>query len=538
MSGAVVRPLISRLQSVLPWGLAVLSGGLMAGAFAPLNEAQLAWCALVPLLIAVARAPAERRFALGFTSGAVFWLFSLFWLTRVTVAGWIGLSLYCAAYAGIFGWIIGARMATTDVLRFLPNLGTMAWASLAWVGLEFIRCRFATGFPWNPLGLTQYENLPLIQYAAWGGVYLLSALIVWVNVAFALTILRYVRMRGRWGRRPHLEVFAGVFLLVLAFAAGWRAAGRTPRGDVLLRAAVIQPDIPQDEKWDEAKIDLIYRRLRELSDSAIATQPDLLIWPETALPDDVRYSPSSYRIVSMIVTQGVPLLAGSMDSEWPEGGAGGIYYNSSFLFDVDGAIVGEYRKQHLVPFGEYVPFRRVLPFMKAMTPIQESFDGGTTGTVLQLERPRVDFGVLICFEDAVPSLARETVRNGARLIINQTNDAWFDPWWAQWQHMAHSVFRAVENGVPVIRAANSGVSCFIDRRGRVLDVLEEGGRVRFPGFRTSAVEVPMEPFAPTFYTRHGDVFAWSGVWVLVLGVVQTWRARRSTMEGKTSSSSS
>jgi apolipoprotein N-acyltransferase len=125
----------------------------------------------------------------------------------------------------------------------------------------------------------------------------------------------------------------------------------------------------------------------------------------------------------------------------------------------------------------------------------------------------------------VAGLARESVRNGARLIVNQTNDAWFDPWWAQWQHMAQSVLRAVETGVPVIRCANSGVSCFIDRSGRVLDVLEEGGKVRFPGFRTSEVQVPMGPFEPTFYTRHGDVFAITCALVAALAGLAAWRAR-------------
>jgi len=322
-----------------------------------------------------------------------------------------------------------------------------------------------------------------------------------------VTLIRYIECRGRWGRRPHPELLIGFALLAGAFALGWQAWGRPAPPGHVLRAAVVQTDIPQDEKWDRAKIELIYGRLRELTSGALLTAPHLVIWPETALPDDVRFSPASYDLVADLATNGVPLLVGSMDTDDQPGAREPTYYNSTFLFDADGSIIGEYRKRHLVPFGEYVPLRNLLPFLKAMTPIQASFTGGHTSTVLRLPGAPVPFGALICFEDTVAALAREAVHNGARLLINQTNDAWFDPWWAQWQHMTHSILRAVENGVPVIRCANSGVSCFIDARGRVVHRLDRHGQVRFPGFTTGEVAVPGEAFQPTFYTRHGDVFA-------------------------------
>lgn len=513
-----------RIKRVLPWILALTSGLLLAASFAPVNKGELAWCALVPLLVAVRFVEPRRLFLLGWAAGAAFWLVSIFWLTRVTAFGWFGLSLYCAAYTGLFTWLLGLRIQRAGVSTLARNLLTMLLACAAWAGLEYLRAVIATGFPWNLLGLSQYSNLPAIQFAAWGGAYLVSALVVWVNAGMALTVLRYIETRGKWGRRPHLELIAGFMLLAVAFAAGWQLAGRRAVGEVRLRAAVIQTAIPQDEKWDAAKVKLIYQRLWELTSTALATEPHLVIWPETALPDEVRSSPPSYDLVFALATNGVPLLVGSMDADWPDAGEP-HYYNSSFLFDADGSIVAEYRKRHLVPFGEYVPLRRALPFMKAMTPIEASFDGGRTSTVFQLAAPPVAFSALICFEDAVAGLARESVRNGARLIVNQTNDAWFDPWWAQWQHMAQSVLRAVENGVPVIRCANSGVSCFIDRSGRVLDVLEEGGQVRFPGFRTSELLVPMGPFEPTFYTRHGDVFAITCALVTLLAGIAAWRAR-------------
>jgi apolipoprotein N-acyltransferase len=520
---SVLRP----LSSLFPWLLAGASGLLLAAVFAPFNQHDATWFALVPLLVALKFVPARRLFLLGFSAGAACWLVSLFWLTRVTAFGWFGLSLYCALYLGVFAWLVGLRIQRVGTLTVRNNLGTMALAATGWGGLEYLRSILATGFPWNPLAASQHHNVAVLQVCAWGGAYALSALIVWVNAGVALTFLRYIECRGRWGRRPHAELIFGFLLLTGAFMLGWSAWGRAAPPGPVLRAAVVQTDIPQDEKWDRAKIELIYRRLRELTRGAVLTAPHLVIWPETALPDDVRSSPASYDLVYQLATSGVPLLVGSMDSVWPDAGPP-TYYNCSFLFDGDGAIVGEYRKRHLVPFGEYVPLRHVLPFLKAMTPIEASFTGGHTSTVFRLPGSELPFGALICFEDTVASLAREAVQNGARLLINQTNDAWFDPWWAQWQHMAHSILRAVENGVPVIRCANSGVSCFIDARGRVVEVLERDGQVRFPGYVTGELALPGPEFQPTFYTRHGDLFARTCVLVVLLAAWSALRHRRAT----------
>ena len=512
------------LRATFPWLLCVASGGLLAAGFAPFDQAEVAWFAVAPLIVALRFVPPRRLFLAGLAAGAFGWLVSLFWLTRVTGLGWFGLALYCALYTGAFAWIVGRRLQRVGVLTFSGNLGTMALAAAAWAGLEWVRAHLATGFAWNPLGVSQHGNLAILQLARWGGVYLLSALLVWLSAGVALTILRYVECRGRWGRRPHPELLIGFLVPAAGFAAGWLAWSRPEVPGRPLRAAVVQTAIPQDEKWDRAKIELIYRRLTELTSGAVMSAPQLVIWPETALPDDVRSSPASYDVVSRLASNGVPLLVGSMDTDWPDAGKP-VYFNSSFLFNADGMIEGEYRKRHLVIFGEYVPLRNALPFLKAMTPIEESFTAGSTSTVFQLAGGEVPFSALICFEDTVSDLARESVRNGARLLVNQTNDAWFDPWWGQWQHMAHSILRAVENGVPVIRCANTGVSCFIDARGRVVEALTRDGQVNFPGFSTGELSIPGPGFRPTFYTRHGDVFALTCLFVSALGAVALWRDR-------------
>jgi apolipoprotein N-acyltransferase len=486
---------------------AALSGGLLSASFAPLEAAEAAWIALVPLLIAARFAESTRAaFRLGFLGGSVFWLTSIWWLSRVTYVGWITLSLYCALYIGAYSAAAHVWLSRFGHERAGANVGFMLFSACAWVGLEWVRSTFATGFAWNALGVSQYRNIALLQGAAWGGAYAVSALIVWVNGGIAVTAMRYIRRGGHWGRRPHIEVMLALLILALAFYGGARRARGLQDGPTVLHVGIVQPAIPQDDKWDEDTVDVIYERLDQLTRAALRAGPlDLVIWPETALPDDVRYSQASYDLVYSLCALGTPILVGSMDSEWPEDGRP-VFYNSSFLFDAEGRVVDVYEKQHLVLFGEYVPFQRALPFLRAMTPIHESFTAGTNSVVFRLDHPPASFSVLICFEDTVAKLAGRAVRAGARLLVNQTNDAWFDPSSASRQHMAQCVMRVAETGVPAVRAANTGVSCYIDRRGVVVTRLEDEKRgTVFPGFTTAAVRLAPDNMPLTFYTRHGDV---------------------------------
>jgi len=261
------------------------------------------------------------------------------------------------------------------------------------------------------------------------------------------------------------------------------------------------------DKWTPEMVDTIYGRLRDLTRCALTNdRPDLVIWPETAVPDDVRSSQASYDVVYGLVSNAAPILLGSTDTLYPDN-AKPLYFNSAFLFNTNGAIAAVYDKQHLVAFGEYIPLRKEFPPVGWLTPIEDSFTPGTNSVVFRLERPAVSFSSLICFEDTVAEIARGFVRHGARLLVNQSNDAWFDPSAMSRQHLLHSILRAVENRVPVLRSCNTGVSCCIDRFGRVYDVAADAqGRVAGPGFRTSAVMVPADAAPETFFTRHGDWF--------------------------------
>ncbi|MFH0880515.1 MAG: apolipoprotein N-acyltransferase [Lentisphaerota bacterium] len=389
-----------RKKSGLAWVAAVASGLLMAASFPPLEWSGAAWVSLVPLIVALSGLSVRRQILLGWLAGTVCWVSSINWLCHVTVGGLIGLSVYCGLYFGLFAMVTGWLLKRTAKGSVLENLALMFFIPALWTGFELVRSHLITGFPWNLLGVTQVWNILLIQHASWGGVYAISFAIVWVNTSLALTLMRYLDPARR-RRGFHMELAAGLLLVVVLLVSGQRMLQEPAPASVALRTALIQTGIPQDDKWDREKIEMIYGRLWDLTRTALhAGKSDLIIWPETSLPDDVRSSESSYDLVYSLVTNGTPILAGSMDTEWLDEGDP-RYFNSSFLFDVNGQILEVYDKRHLVLFGEYLPFGGKIPWINAFTPIEASFSSGTTSTVFHLENPNVAFSVLICFEDAV-----------------------------------------------------------------------------------------------------------------------------------------
>ncbi|MDO9542064.1 MAG: apolipoprotein N-acyltransferase [Kiritimatiellia bacterium] len=568
---------------------ASLAGILLFCSFPPLEYSSLAWIALIPLIYLCFCSQPGRSFLYGLSAGAVFWLASIFWLTRVSFIGWFLISLYCACYFACFAlvvswWFANRRFQSArleakplagkgrGILRDLPVLfGVPA----LWVGFEYGRAQFLTGFPWNLLGVSQYSCIALIQCAQWGGVYLVSYLIVMGNTAFALLIYNRREKIIRTG--PVLASFLLIVFLVLEYGQ-WRL-GRPLEQLETIRTAAVQLNVPQQYKWSEDWAMDIYRRLKKSAAMVCkSAPPDLMVWPETALPDFVRYGELSREAANETLRHGIPLLIGSMDYEILPGKTN--YFNSSFLFlpsfaspafvakgfttaeeakpcpDAESgqggmallarsdaserasegsakiprglpqeASQGEqepqvYEKRHLVAFGEYVPCARFLPFLRSIADVEEDFTPGTKNVVFRLNNNRRLFSVLICFEDTLPYLARECVRAGARLLINQTNDAWFDPYWASRQHMTHCVFRCVENRVACLRATNTGLTCYIDRLGVIRSSLAPLGREPRepcseaqrilqgePQIMRSAAEFSPENMPLTFYTRHGDLFA-------------------------------
>ena len=481
-----------------------LSAWLLQAVFAPWEWTGCAWVALVPLLAMARLAPGRLTLKMGFVAGLLFWLLSIRWLTQVTILGWIGLSAYCALY-------------------FLPPLhvanrwrggggGFALVVAAAWSGSEFIRGWVGTGFPWNPLGAGVSPWLPGIQLAEIGGVWLVSGLVVAVN---ALLTWALVEQRNR------RALVLGAAVVAAALGWGHWRVHHLPPATRSLRVALVQPSIPQDKKWVAAKIRMIYERLTTLTRQAQGDPlVELVIWPETALPDDVRNREDSYNVVWNLCTNGTPILTGALDTALRDDGTE-QYFNSVFLFDTDGRIVGEYDKRHLVLGGEIIPLERWLPdrLMLALG-LPTSITAGDSGAVFPTGPQRVPLAPLVCFEDILPYLARNDVRAGARALVNVTNDAWFDDVIAPRQHMRNAVLRAVENRVPLIRAANTGVSCVIEPTGAVSAMLTDGaGDTAAAGVLWATVAVPDPAMPLTCYARFGDMYAFAcvaatGLWLL------------------------
>lgn len=460
--------------------LSFFSGLILAFSFFNFNLWLFAWFGFVPLFLALRNKSKKQAFLLSYLTGVIFWLGTLYWLVHVTPVGMIVLVLYLALYFGIFGLVISSPyiLSTNYYLLSIPS---------SWVILEYIRSHLLTGFPWAKLAYSQYLNLPVIQIADITGAWGVSFLIVMVNAAVYSAISR---------RKIHLlPLFCLLAVLLYGYSSLYRiaqAAGRTT-----LRLSVIQPNIPQALKWDPSARGFIKDKYFALTEEAARDNPDLIIWPEAALPVILEEEPEFFEDTKSFARKiNIPLLLGSATAR------GGDYYNSALLVSAQGSVSGRYDKLHLVPFGEYIPLRSALPFLETIVPIGD-FSRGREYTILKIQNT---FGVLICFEDVFPELARGFARHGAEFLVNITNDGWFGRTSAPYQHFSASVFRAVENRLPIVRSANTGVSGFIASDGRVLSLLGDGaGRNIFiQGHKTQQIGVLRQK--PSLYTVYGDIF--------------------------------
>ncbi|MGH7472924.1 MAG: apolipoprotein N-acyltransferase [Candidatus Methylomirabilales bacterium] len=508
-------------ESPLAWrvmvsrgGLAALSGVLLALSFPRFDLAPLAFVALIPLLVGLDGVPALQGTYLGIIAGAVFSLMSIPWVVHtmtaygglplpVGVLLLVVLSLYLALYVGVFAFGV-TRLSPEDGLGYLVGAATL------WVGLEYLRTFLLTGFPWNLLGYTQYRSLSIIQIASITGVYGVSFLLVLVNAAVALACL-HVRRSARQALMPVLGV--GVLLIgTVVFGMGRRVSAEIPRREI--RVSVVQGNIEQGIKWDPefaGRTIAVYDRLTRRADRG----SDLIVWPETAVPFFLREGgPLTRRVLDLAMEVQAPLLVGSPDRV---SDASPRYYNSAFLISPAGEIVQKYDKMHLVPFGEYVPLSSLLFFVHKMAAGIGDFSAGEAFTVF--ETPKGRFGVLICFETIFPDQVRRYVLAGADFLVNITNDAWFGDSAAPYQHLSMAALRAVENGVYLVRAANTGISALVAPSGQILE--------RSDLFVEAVLSATMAPRSGgTFYTRRGDLFAWGSVLISLFLLASRRRTRR------------
>lgn len=499
--------------------LALLSGALLAVSFPQPGIAAVAWVALVPLLAATAGVKKERGvFKLGLAAGLAAYAGILYWLNIVltsygnlhwSLSGLLYLALagYLALYPALVVWL--SRRAEGR------GVGLLISFPLLWVAGEFIRSFLLTGFPWANLGYSQFRTLPLIQICDITGVYGVSFLVAFANV-LVYRILGSLRRKGA----PYPVRGFLVLLLLLGGSLwyGFHALNRPETGS-LQRVLLVQGNIPQDVKWNPAFQESTVATYERLSRKGCRTAGTLVVWPESALPFYLQGEPRyAARVKSLARELESCLVTGSPAVE--REGEFVRYLNSAFLITPRGEVAGRSDKLHLVPFGEYVPLKTLFPFVNKMVAGIGDFSPGKSAVPLETGAGKI--GVLVCFEGIFPEVARAYVQAGAGMLVNITNDAWFGKSSAPYQHLSMTVFRAVENRVPLVRAANTGISSVVDSKGHI--------RGMTPLFEEATLGAEVRHGAGgSFYSRHGDRFAvicLAGSAVIALLSLRRKRARR------------
>ncbi len=482
-------------------GLAILSACCLILIFPAFDFELLAWIAFIPLFVAIQQQDVKNTFWLGWISGVVSGLGTLYWVT-ITMVRYGGLPFwlsvltllilvaYLALYMGVF----------TVLLQFLQRytaIPLIVTAPVLWVGLEYLRSFFVIGFPWNSLGYSQYLTPFVTQFADMTGVYGISFLIVLVNAGLYAILLTSspssVKRRTALAIGCCVGLGVGYSLFVLPPSDADGSADT-------IRVAVVQGNIDQGIKWNYKYRQKIFDTYIHLSEETLDESPDLIVWPETAVPFVLNYDPAfRNRMVEFVRRVKTFVLFGDIDfSPVPDKPQQYNSLNSAFLLSPDGNLVGKYDKIHLVPFGEYVPFEDILSFVERITTAIGKVIPGDTPVVMP--HPKAPISTIICFEAIFPNLVRKFVDRGAKLLVIITNDAWFDRSSASYQHFAMVTFRAIENRTAIARAANTGISGFIDPYGRIVqqsDLFIEQTLVQSLPLRTTT----------TWYTRYGDVFA-------------------------------
>jgi apolipoprotein N-acyltransferase len=502
-------------KNILTYGPALLSGLLLVLCFPTFDLYPLAWVAFVPLAVSLWDKKPKEAFLCGLLTGVVYFFGTLYWIYHsITYYGSIPfvaslalvfiLSLYLGLYPGLFALLFSVKIRAT-------RLPAVLLVPVFWVTLEFIRSYALTGFPWSSIGYSQYRFLYGIQFADVTGIYGVSFFVMAVNGAIAdLFIVKKRRAEMPLFPMFHTLIGYAVFFLSLltVFSYGyWRVHQHRPGSP--LRVGIVQGNIEQDRKWNPAYQDEVIKTYRELTEKIAASSPSLVIWPETALPFYFEYDKTrSGDLVAFQRQLNAYLLFGSvLVKSPPADGKPALLTNSSVLLDKEGNISYIYDKIHLVPFGEYVPLRSILFFVDRLAAGIGDYESGDKA--IKANTGLGSFGTFICYEIIFPGLVRKFYSRDGDFIVTITNDAWFGKTAGPYQHFSMAVFRAIENRKPVLRAANTGVSGYIDSNGRIIRATPIFER------RAETVDI-MTDQSRSFYSRYGDIFSYLCIVVTLL----------------------
>ncbi|HMW88296.1 MAG TPA: apolipoprotein N-acyltransferase [Nitrospira sp.] len=444
-------------DGITPIALALLSAALLVVSLPSPDIGWLGWGALVPILLAIQGLSPGRAAALGLLTGVLASFGMYGWLFEVPsfdLRHAVLLALYVGAYPAIWA------SATSWALR--RDIPLLLCAPVLWLLIDYLRGH--AGFlalPWGTLAQTQHRNLALLQTASMIGEHGVTFLVALGNAALAALCLRRER------------TYATVALLILVTAHAWGATELfSPASGRSIRVAALQPNIQVGDRTTEAGREANLARLERLTREAASARPDLIVWPESAIPGDVSDPALLHRLQQLSSDTAVPLILGAAEVEKFATGdnlltIGRRLFNTAHLFQPSGATSPPYRKRMLVPFAEYVPQADVIPWPEWLAPRVTELTAGDSGQLFTIA-PQMSVAALICWENLFSHLARESVNGGAQLLVQLTNDVWFGPTAAPRQHNLMSVMRAVENRVPVVIASNAGPSQLIDGYGRVV----------------------------------------------------------------------
>jgi len=485
-----------------------------------------AWLSPGLLLLGLEGLPPRRAFRTGFVAALAAHAAIFHWIYVVTVVyghappvvgviGPLGLGAYMAAFTALFA------LGMAWLARW--NAVTPWSAALLWAALDHLRSFALTGLPWATLGYAQHLNDALRPWTAFTGVYGLSFLSVLGGAALA-----FGARDLRAGRRPTWGTGLALGTVVAAHVFGFVIGrGVAPDPGSSVRLAVLQGNIEQGVKWDPAWAERTLGIYEELSRRAAAEGAELVIWPETAVPGVLEADPEQReRLWDLARETGASFVLGVVGIDASRPGRRPLFFDSALVLEADRGFTERYDKSHLVPFGEYLPFAELLEGLRAVASgiASEGVTPGPAPRAVQISVPEagpLTVGVPICYELIFPDLVRRFVRDGAEVLFGITNDAWYGRTGAPYQFLAITALRSAETRVWTARAANTGVSAIIDAGGRVR------ARTRIFERDLLVYDVPLRPgpAGGSFYTRHGDVFAW-GCWLgsLLLFAAARFRA--------------
>ena len=490
-----------------------MSSFLLIISFPKFDVEIVVWFSLVPIFLAVKDVSHRLYWFLFYLFGIVSYIGVSFWLNVLesfTPIDFLLLGIYLGFYFSLYGLMMSFISKRTQI-------SSVFVAPPIWVSMEYLRSH--AGFlalPWGLLGHSQYLNLPIIQIASVTGVYGISFMIVMVNAALS-EVMWNLKERNTVSAIPknlykHVPVVMAFLFIGVSILYGYVTLAKPPGKDKVT-VTVIQGNIPQGIKWDPAyrkyTIDK-YARLTLDAHSSFEGKTSLIAWPESTIPGSLKSDMFFLQAIDNIVNKiNTNLLIGS--AQRPKMGSREFrrqnWFNSAFLFSPKGVIEEQYDKIHLLPFGEYLPYRDKFPWPERIASKADYFIPGNKHTIFNLDGAK--FSVLICWESLFPELARESVKEGAQFLVNMSNEAWFGETAAPYQFLSMNVFRAVENRVYLIRSVNTGISCFIDASGEIIGAVRKGEKEIFvEGYLTKEISLSREK---TFYTVYGDLFAYGNI---------------------------